>query len=139
MDNIKQEYILELYQNVEILERKWIKDWNQNNQVGLSKSHIKILGILAVNGSQRPSKLAEDLNITTGGITVLTNKLLDEGYIRRTEGERDRRVVNLEITSLGEDLFSAAQQEINRLAEKMFGNLTLEEIQTLAALFRKLL
>jgi len=139
MDNIKEEYILELYQNVEILERKWIKDWNQNNQVGLSKSHIRILGILAVNGYQRPSKLAEDLNITTGGITVLTNKLLDEGYIRRTEGERDRRVVNLEITSLGEDLFSAAQQEINRLAEKMFGKLTLEEIQTLAALFRKLL
>ena len=139
MDSVKQEYIFELYQNVEILERKWIKYWNQNNQIGLSKSHIKILGILDANGSQRPSKLAEDLNITTGGITVLTNKLLDEGYISRTEDGRDRRVVNLEITSLGEDTLSLAQKEINLLTEKMFGNLTQKEVQTLVSLLRKLL
>lgn len=76
MENLKLEYYLKLFQTFEILERKWIKDWNQNNQVGLSKSHIRILGILNDKGPQRPSKLADDLNITTGGITLLTKKCL---------------------------------------------------------------
>ncbi|SFF48992.1 DNA-binding transcriptional regulator, MarR family [Paenibacillus algorifonticola] len=139
MENLKLEYYLKLFRTFEILERKWIKDWNQNNQVGLSKSHIRILGILNDKGPQRPSKLAEDLNITTGGITLLTKKMLDDGYIIRSESHRDRRVVQLEISDSGKDILSTAQEEINRLMENMFNKMTLEEMQTMAALLNKLL
>lgn len=51
--------------------------------MGLSKTHILLLDLLESNGPVRPSDLAEKLHVTTGGVTVLTTKLINAGYIKK--------------------------------------------------------
>ncbi|USK31890.1 MarR family transcriptional regulator [Bacillus sp. F19] len=138
--NIKRsENIVSLFEIFVSLERKWTNDWNHLNQVGLSKTHILILQILETEGLKRPSILAEQLQITTGGVTVLTSKLIKDGFVQKCQNERDRRAYNLEITDSGKDLLKSARSQINQQIQKMFGMLSDEEIQNLRDIFYKCL
>ncbi|WP_191565503.1 MarR family winged helix-turn-helix transcriptional regulator [Metabacillus idriensis] len=139
MNEKRSENIVSLFEIFVSLERKWMNDWNHLNQVGLSKTHILILKILKTEGLKRPSILAEQLQITTGGVTVLTNKLIKEGFIQKCQNERDRRVYNLEITDHGKEFLDTAHRQINNQIEKMFGMLSDSEIQSLRDIFHKCL
>ena len=68
--------ITALFEVAAAIERKWANEWNSHNNLGLSKTHILLLDLLDSKGPLRPSDLAETLHVTTGGVTVLTSKLL---------------------------------------------------------------
>ncbi|MFY0758237.1 MarR family transcriptional regulator [Metabacillus dongyingensis] len=139
MNKKRSENIVSLFEIFVSLERKWMNDWNHLNEVGLSKTHILILQILETEGLKRPSILAEQLQITTGGVTVLTSKLIKDGFVQKCQNERDRRAYNLEITDSGKNLLHSARSQINQQIQKMFGMLSDEEIQNLRDIFYKCL
>ncbi|MGG4491278.1 MarR family winged helix-turn-helix transcriptional regulator [Metabacillus idriensis] len=139
MSKKRSENIVSLFEIFVSLERKWMNDWNHLNEVGLSKTHILILQILETEGLKRPSILAEQLQITTGGVTVLTSKLIKDGFVQKCQNERDRRAYNLEITESGKDLLHSARSQINQQIQKMFGMLSDDEIQKLRDIFYKCL
>ncbi|MDQ0859030.1 MarR family winged helix-turn-helix transcriptional regulator [Bacillus sp. V2I10] len=139
MNKKRSENIVSLFEIFVSLERKWMNDWNHLNEVGLSKTHILILQILETEGLKRPSILAEQLQITTGGVTVLTSKLIKDGFVQKCQNERDRRAYNLEITDSGKNLLHSARSQINQQIQKMFGMLSDEEIQKLRDIFYKCL
>ncbi|TDL82918.1 MarR family winged helix-turn-helix transcriptional regulator [Peribacillus frigoritolerans] len=139
MSKKRSENIVSLFEIFVSLERKWMNDWNHLNEVGLSKTHILILQILETEGLKRPSILAEQLQITTGGVTVLTSKLIKDGFVQKCQNERDRRAYNLEITDSGKDLLHSARSQINQQIQKMFGMLSDDEIQNLRDIFYKCL
>jgi DNA-binding MarR family transcriptional regulator len=139
MNKKRSENIVSLFEIFVSLERKWMNDWNHLNEVGLSKTHILILQILETEGLKRPSILAEQLQITTGGVTVLTSKLIKDGFVQKCQNERDRRAYNLEITDSGKNLLHTARSQINQQIQKMFGMLSDEEIQNLRDIFYKCL
>ncbi|WP_102346416.1 MarR family winged helix-turn-helix transcriptional regulator [Bacillus sp. Marseille-P3661] len=139
MHNKRNENIRSLYETFIALERKWANEWNHHNEVGLSRSHILILEILLAEGPKRPSSIAEQLQITTGGVTVLTNKLIKDQFIRKTQNNRDRRVFILEITELGESILKKARAQIEQQMDKMFGMLSDDEVQSLRDIFNKCL
>lgn len=101
MNNQRYDNISALFEVVASLERKWSNEWNQINDLGFSKTHILLLDLLAKEGPKRPSVIAERLKITTGGVTVLTSKLLNGGYIEKTQSSKDRRVTQIAITPEG--------------------------------------
>lgn len=139
MNEARREKITSLFEVVSSLERKWANEWNSHNTMGLSKTHIFILDILESEGPMRPSSLAEKLHVTTGGVTVLTTKLMKAGYINKTQNPTDRRASQLEITDAGHELLEAAHEHINSIVDRMFGMLTEDEIQSLKIIFSKCL
>lgn len=139
MDQQKQQSISALFEVVASLERKWANEWNQQNILGFSKSHISILDLLAKEGPKRPSAIAEHLKVTTGGVTVLTTKLVNAGFIEKTQNSADRRASQIAITVDGEKMLAQSREHVMALAETMFGMLSHEEIQTLHNIFEKCL
>lgn len=139
MDNQRNEYLTLLFEVVASLERKWANEWNQQNELGFSKTHILILDLLSKEGPKRPSVLAERLRVTTGGITVLTNKLIKSGLIEKTQNSTDRRVTQIAITDKGEKVLEQSRTQISTMVDSMFGMLTNEEILTLHSIFEKCL
>lgn len=139
MDNQRQEYLNLLFEVVSSLERKWANEWNQQNDLGFSKTHILILDLLSKEGPKRPSVIAERLRVTTGGITVLTNKLIKSGLIEKTQNSTDRRVAQIAITEKGEKILEQSRAQISTMVDNMFGMLTNEEILTLHSIFEKCL
>lgn len=135
----KEHSISSLFEIAAALERKWANEWNSHNNIGFSKTHILLLDILETNGPVRPSDLAEKLHVTTGGVTVLTTKLINAGYIKKTKNESDRRAYQLEITEDGITQLDLAYEHIDLMVHRMFGMLSEEEVDSLRKIFTKLL
>ena len=137
MDPKRRENLAALFEAMSALERKVANEWNSHNELGFSKSHILILEYLANEGPKRPSAIADRLKITTGGVTVLTTKLLKAGFIEKTQNENDRRASQISITPAGLDLLEQSRKQIDTLINHLFGMLTDEEIETLRTIFNK--
>ncbi|MGE7914143.1 MarR family winged helix-turn-helix transcriptional regulator [Lysinibacillus xylanilyticus] len=139
MDQEKQITLTSLFEVVSSIERKWANEWNNQNVLGFSKSHILILDYLSQEGPKRPSAIADRLKVTTGGVTVLTSKLINAGFIEKTQHATDRRAFQLIITPDGKDILEKSRQQVSEILNNMFGMLSAEEIQTLRDIFAKLL
>ena len=139
MDQEKQQAISSLFEVVSSIERKWANEWNNHNVLGFSKSHILILDYLSQEGPKRPSAIADRLKVTTGGVTVLTSKLINAGFIEKTQHATDRRAFQLKITPDGEEILEEARQQVSEIINNMFGMLSAEEVQTLRDIFAKCL
>ncbi|MEK4228205.1 MarR family winged helix-turn-helix transcriptional regulator [Solibacillus sp. FSL H8-0538] len=137
MDEQRREKLASLFEAVATLERKIANEWNSHNELGFSKSHIFILEFLASEGPKRPSAIAERLKVTTGGVTVLTTKLLKAGFIEKTQNEADRRASQIHITNAGLDVLEQSRQQVDTLFTQLFGMLSEDEITTLRNIFNK--
>lgn len=137
MDLKRRESLAALFEAMSALERKVANEWNSHNELGFSKSHILILDYLANEGPKRPSAIADRLKVTTGGVTVLTTKLLKSGFIEKTQSENDRRASQISITPAGLDILEQSRKQIDTLINHLFGMLTDEEIETLRTIFNK--
>lgn len=139
MDQQKQQSLSALFNTVASLERKLMNEWNHHNELGISKSHILLLQYLAAEGPKRPSAIAEHLQVTTGGVTVLTTKLIKAGFIERKQNELDRRAAFIHITDDGLKMLEISKLHIDTFFDKLFGMLSTEEIDTLRTIFNKCL
>ena len=137
MDPKRRENLAALFEAMSALERKVANEWNSHNELGFSKSHILILEYLASEGPKRPSAIADRLKVTTGGVTVLTTKLLKSGFIEKTKSENDRRAAQISITPEGLKLLEQSRTQIDTLINHLFGMLTDDEIKTLRTIFNK--
>jgi DNA-binding MarR family transcriptional regulator len=61
------------------------------DEVGLNGTDMQCLHLLGLQGSATPGELARWAFLTTGGITVVLDRLEKAGYVRREPNPRDRR------------------------------------------------
>lgn len=138
MDQNDREQIKSLFEIMAELERKMANEWNSRNSLGFSKSHILLLNYLEEDGPKRPSAIAERLKITTGGVTVLTTKLLKAGFIERIQSESDKRSAQIHITHAGKEILQQSRIHIETMFNELFNMLSTEEIDTLKTIFKKI-
>ena len=91
--------------------------------VGVSVPELIALEHLDHDGSLGPSDLARRLQMTTGAVTALVDRLEKEGYVRREPHPRDRRRVLLKRTRAADDELaeqtSVLAAEIQATAESL--------------------
>ncbi|MHA6533536.1 MarR family winged helix-turn-helix transcriptional regulator [Paenibacillus sp. BAC0078] len=119
--------------------KKWNNEISKHNPTELSFNHHQILKILQDRGPQQPSALSEELQITTGGITGLTSKLVKEGYANRVFNEKDRRTVILEITDLGRETLNLALQYRDKMTENFLAEVPTSDIHELRRILEVIL
>ena len=139
MDNQRLKNLSSLFEVVSSLERKWANEWNQQNHLGISKSHILLLDLLLKEGPKRPSVIAERLKVTTGGVTVLTTKLINGGFVEKTQSSADRRSSQIAITTKGKEMLDESRAQVTAMVNTMFGMLSNDEIKMLHTIFEKCL
>jgi len=61
------------------------------DEVGLNGTDIQCLNLLELQGGATPGELARWAILTTGGVTVVLDRLEKAGYIRRQPNPQDRR------------------------------------------------
>ena len=83
--------------------------------------------------------LAERVQRSVSTVTVLVDKLEENGYLQRRRSESDRRVTLVSLTEPGRSL-SGSFLEISRtLEERVLRNLTREEVSVLDGLLERIL
>lgn len=94
-------------------------------RLGLSESDIQALETLIETGAATAGRLADVMNMTTGAITRVIDRLEQSGYVRRVPDPADRRRVVVEpvpekiaaIESLLDAVSRASSEEIARYTE----------------------
>ena len=103
----------------------------------LSERGLYILELVNA-GLDRPSRLIEYFNVLPSTITFETDKLVTAGLMVREVLPSDRRVVRLRLTDRGRAVHRETTMALNALLRPRIDQLTREELQTLLALFRRI-
>ncbi len=83
-------------------------------EAGLSANELRAMARIAEADGVTPKSLADDLELTTGAITAITNGLVARGLVHRVEQGHDRRSLLLHLTDDGHTLMEAAYTRLQR-------------------------
>lgn len=107
MENKKEEVLnkllVQLFNDILHIEEKAMKDTEFAN---LSITEIHTIEAIGKEGNKTMGKIAHDLRITVGTLTTAINRLIKKGYVERKRTEEDRRVVLVNLTEKGEEVFN---------------------------------
>ena len=73
---------------------------------GLSPSELRALFWIGEKGSVRPKELAAHMEMTTGGITAISHRLVELDLLERIAHPEDRRSLFLELTQAGHSVMT---------------------------------
>lgn len=135
----KYEELVELFGLMRLHNRAWRNEWAKDNPRDISISQLQVLDVLAAEGPKSSSFLSQMIGVTSGGMTVISDKLVRLHLVERASDANDRRVVKLEITEKGREALEDIQNKRVALMEKMFHSLSSEELNALLVIYRKLL
>ncbi len=120
------------------VRRKIHSAWNSYNVHGLGMTHGRMLTILHESGAQKASAMAEQLQITSGGVTGIADRLIELGYVKRTRGTEDRRVVMLDITDKGGEAIKLINEVRTQLMYRLFGEMETKDMEQALLLFERM-
>jgi DNA-binding MarR family transcriptional regulator len=106
------------------------------DELDLSMSHVKALGVLADCGCELSVKeVSEELGLSLPGGSRTVDALLRRGYLERREDDTDRRMKRIGITGSGRDVARRILEARLEGLEQFTASLTPEQrIRLMAAL-----
>jgi len=80
----------------------------------LDLRHVEytVLALIKENPACTPARLAKELAVTAGDITMWVDRLVQRELVRREASASDRRVQHLYVTPKGETLVTAATRQL---------------------------
>jgi DNA-binding MarR family transcriptional regulator len=116
--------------------RKWMdafmhrsmRGWNHfAKSTGLSMPQISILMQLFHRGPCKMSEISERFDITAAAASQLVEKLVQAGYLERTEDPTDRRAKLLTLSAKGSDFIKQGIEERYSWLDELAGTLSADE------------
>ena len=83
--------------------------------------------------------IAQKIHRTKPTVTVLVDKLEKSGFVKREISEDDSRCTNIVLTKKGEDFKPVFEKISKGLDEMLCKNLTIEEIEMLDKLLKRII
>ncbi|MDI4647864.1 MarR family winged helix-turn-helix transcriptional regulator [Cohnella hashimotonis] len=133
----RRKYLSAYLEKFTLHRKMWETAWAKHNKNGLTSSQAFTL-ILLNAGPQQPKDLMYMLGVTSGGVTVIADKLSELGAVRRVKHGEDGRAVFLELTEKGREMYPDVKRDFDALMDEVFTPLTDAEVAMLAQLFGKL-
>lgn len=117
------------------LSRKMERLWNEMFMETFPGSQSKIVYMLAHRGPLKMSEIADRLQLTAGAVTTAAGHLIDHGYVERITLEKDRRVIQLQITDTGRETLTSLQQNGQKIIRFVFQHLEQEQLELIEQAF----
>ncbi|MEI7847910.1 MAG: MarR family transcriptional regulator [Chloroflexota bacterium] len=109
---------------MDVFMHRSMSGWNHYaKSTGLSMPQISILMQLHHKGPCGMSQISERFDITAAAASQLVDKLVQAGYLSRTEDPTDRRAKTLTLSTKGSDLIKQGNEQryhwLDNLAETL--------------------
>lgn len=118
---------------------RFIIDSLHNNGItGLVPSHGDILVILYKYEKLTMKNIAEKIHRTKPTVTVLVNKLEEQGYVKRVKSDKDSRVTYIILTEKGKEFKPIFEKISDELCKMLYKNLSENEAETLDKILEKM-
>ena len=100
---------------------------------GLSASELRALFWIAEQGTVRPKELAAHMEMTTGGITAVSHRLVEMDLLLRSAHPDDRRSLYLELTPTGHDMMKKMHSDFTEMVAASTSMLSPQELDSFEA------
>jgi len=108
------------------------------DRVGLHLTDMQCMNVLELLGPATPGQLAKCTGLTTGGVTVMLDRLEKAGYVRRAPNPKDRRSVLVEIRPEKLESLHAFYGEINKNLDAFLAATPEPELRTVIRFFTRM-
>jgi DNA-binding MarR family transcriptional regulator len=106
---------------------------------GMQAAQYRTLGILIREGTPLPmSELGKRLYISKPYMTMLVDQLIRDGHVQRIPDTRDRRVINIAITTEGRRHLKQAASRYKENVKNILSDLERQDLEDLCQSLEKL-
>jgi len=98
---------------------------------GMQAAQYRVLGTLIREGTLPMSELGKRLYISKPYMTILVDKLTEEGYAERHPDGKDRRVINITITDSGKKYLKHAGARYKNHVKTLLSGLDSRDLEEL--------
>jgi DNA-binding MarR family transcriptional regulator len=103
----------------------------------LAVPDIVIMDALREQGECTMGCLAKMLNLTMSAVTVIVDRMVKKGFVKRERSREDRRVVKVTLMKKGEDTIKGINKERRHMANELFSVLSEKERKEYLRLIEK--
>ena len=129
MDEIKLETNIQNFISIiPLFKKKLLHDNCKFNKGNLNHSHFQILAVLKKEGKLPISEVGKKLVISTPNMTKLLTKLIDENMVERIPEEKDRRIININLTDKGHEYLDSQFTQIKSALKDKFSSLPSDKL-----------
>lgn len=111
---------------------------NDVSSYGLNSTEFGVLELLWSKGEYPVQQIAKKILISSSSTTYVINQLEKKGLVQRRIDTKDRRVAYIGLSPSGFDLMREIFPVHVAKLDKVFGNLSEEELQGLSTLLKKI-
>jgi DNA-binding MarR family transcriptional regulator len=108
------------------------------DRVGLLLTDVQCINVLELMGPSTPGELARCTGLTTGGVTVMLDRLEKGGYLKREPNPRDRRSVLVRLKPAKLKKVHAFYEEINQRTATLLDQTPEPELRSVVNLLSKM-
>ena len=108
------------------------------DRVGLRLTDMQCINALELMGPSTPGELARFTGLTTGGVTVMLDRLEKGGYLKREPNPRDRRSVLVHLNPTKAKKMQAFYGEINQRMAALLDATPERELRSVVNLLSKM-
>ena len=105
---------------------------------GTPQVELAALEHLVLRGGVTPGELGHRLGLTSGGVTALTGRLIEAGYVSRERHPSDGRMRVLGVTEAGAEFLRAHVEPVLEVADEALSRLSDGDAEQLAVLLARL-
>ncbi len=132
----------ELFSTWTLLHQSYLLTYKYLDQIvsrlGISQAQASVLLVLKGAGQPLPlSRLARYLVQEAQSVTSLVDRLEARQLVRRVPDQKDRRVIHVELTPAGDEMFDQIFPAAWRACREVFTDLNEQDLTQLAALTAK--
>jgi DNA-binding MarR family transcriptional regulator len=119
----------------EVIDAKVLRDIAGKD---LTLYQLQLLRLVSLQRKHSIGGLAAHFGVSSPAVSKAVDRLVKKMYLRRVEGERDRRIVDLSLTAIGRRVLERFDESRTRMIEKLFGRLPVDELQRAAELLQRM-
>ena len=108
------------------------------DRVGLRLTDMQCINALELMGPSTPGELARFTGLTTGGVTVMLDRLERGGYLKREPNPRDRRSVLVHLNPTKVKKMQGFYEEINQRMAALLDATPERELRSMVNLLSKM-
>jgi DNA-binding MarR family transcriptional regulator len=106
---------------------------------GLSPAQVVTLQLLGRRGARPVSEVGSRLQLSASAVSHLIERLVQSGFIRRWEDQKDRRVRRIELTDRGAAMAERLTEALSAELGEGLGVLSLETQERLLSVIEKVI
>lgn len=127
--------LVNLFRDVMDLEQRAIITSEYHD---ITNNDMHVIEAVGLGEPKNMSAIAKVLSVTMGTLTIAMNSLEKKGYVKRTRGKEDRRVVYISLSEKGKGAYQHHERFHRHMIDEILRDFTAEETEALMKSLTKL-